>query len=261
MSFENIGRRETLPEKVYAVIKEAILSGGMKEGDSLPTEPELEEQFGVSRAVIRDAVRMLKAQGLIDVRHGKGMFVSASQIEAFTDALVTTLRRDNATVWDVEQFEKIFLPQVFALASSTATKEHIARIRKLGDKYKKSYRELIESRGESTGTAYDDYRNFILAVFDGTGNKMIRILGEVLLSMRKWRNITGDDDYEKIIALENAAIDTFIAALETSDPIKAAEIVSELLKYDDTIAAIMKQTPIGTSPEIPADIFYSSWKI
>ncbi|MBN2626439.1 MAG: FadR family transcriptional regulator, partial [Spirochaetales bacterium] len=101
MTFEKVSVKETLAEKVCSAIKDAILSGEFRGGDLLPSEPNLEKQFGVSRAVVRDAVRMLKALGLVDVRHGKGMYVSLSQREAFTGALLLSLQREGGTVWDV----------------------------------------------------------------------------------------------------------------------------------------------------------------
>jgi len=76
---------------------------------------ELAEQFGVSRAVMRDATRILMAQGLVEVKHGLGVFVTPSQNEAFGEALLLALRRAGATVWDVEQFEQVILPEVVLL--------------------------------------------------------------------------------------------------------------------------------------------------
>ena len=269
MSFENIGKRETLPEKVCKTIKESILSGELKGGDVLPTEPELEKQFGVSRAVIRDAVRMLKAQGLIDVKHGKGMFVSHSQIEAFTDALLTSLRRDNASVWDVEQFEQIFLPQVFAVASIEATEDELLKVKANGANYisvfkclneaeKNNDPVLIEKTSKESKEAFDQ---FMGAVFTCTHNKMITLIGEVLISLRKWRTISEDnsDEYD-IDKFEELIINKFIQAIETQDAVKAAAMIREGISYDATIVSIMKSTPVGTSPEIPGEAFYRAYE-
>src|ERR687886_1492365 len=60
-------------------IRTAIVTGQLGEGDRLPPERELAEQFGVSRVTIRDALRALEAMGLIDVKVGArgGAFVTA----------------------------------------------------------------------------------------------------------------------------------------------------------------------------------------
>src|SRR5918912_2930273 len=59
-------------------IRTAIVTGQLGEGDRLPPERELAEQFGVSRVTIRDALRGLEAMGLLNVRVGArgGAFVT-----------------------------------------------------------------------------------------------------------------------------------------------------------------------------------------
>ena len=109
--------KQTLAEQVAAQIKDAILEGTWGPGEALPTEPQLAEAYDVSRAVVRDATRMLAARGLVEAQHGRGVFVTESQAAAFGDALLLALRRDGATVWDVEQFEQMILPEVCALAA------------------------------------------------------------------------------------------------------------------------------------------------
>lgn len=262
MSFESIGKRETLPEKVCRVIKESILKGEMQGGDALPTEPELESQFGVSRAVIRDAMRMLKAQGLIEVQHGKGMFVTHSQLDAFTDALLTTLRREKATAWDVEQFERIFLPQVFALAAEKASDHDLKQIRSLGERYIEVFSKTFQS-DEASDKLIEAFHDFNYAIFHATANKMIKLVGEVLLSLRQFRNVeTGDaPDAPMILKLETAYINRYIEALETRDPQKASSMVAEVLSYNEDLAQILKETPVGSKPTVPMDLLLNSYKI
>ncbi len=57
-----------LSDRVVAEIERLILSGELREGEKLPTEAELCQAFGVSRSVIRDAVRTLSARGLVHVQ-------------------------------------------------------------------------------------------------------------------------------------------------------------------------------------------------
>lgn len=270
MSFKNIGKRETLPDRVSRTIKESILNGEICGGDALPTEPELEKQFGVSRAVIRDAVRMLKAQGLIEVRHGKGMYVTKPQIESFMDSLLTTLRRDQANAWDSEEFEQIFLPQVFTLAAQTANSQEKKHIRKLGEQYLSVFKTLIDFEIEGDKEkitkqeieTHNVFNDFMLSVFEATGNKMIKLLGQVSLSIRKFRQITDlKPDDTRIYKLEKIAIETYIKAVESTNGEDSAKLISSILTYGGEMKKIMKETPIGQSPQIPSDIFFSSYDI
>ncbi|MGL1891476.1 MAG: GntR family transcriptional regulator [Spirochaetaceae bacterium] len=262
MSFEKIGIRETLPEKVFKAIKESILSGELDAGSPLPTEPELEKQFGVSRAVIRDAVRMLKGQGLIVIKHGKGMYVSSSQTEAFTDALLTSLRRDNATAWDVEQFESIFLPQIISISATEATEKDITNIKEAGKNYLDLFEKHVNDDFDKTKLAF---ALFMSTIFISTHNKLIILLGDVLVSLRKFRdvsteNIEEEDDTEQMIKLESLIINRFILAIETRNPDEAAKIIRESITFDSSIVSILKQTPVGTSPKIPGDLFFKAYK-
>ena len=69
---EAIAAPRRLHAHVVDVLVRAIVSGELAPGSLLPTEPEMSAQFGVSRAVVREALRVLGAKGLIDVRHGSG---------------------------------------------------------------------------------------------------------------------------------------------------------------------------------------------
>lgn len=68
-------RRNTLTEKVGMAIRERIASGEYSVGEKLPKEQDLVARFAVSRTVIREALAQLSADGLVDIRHGVGVFV------------------------------------------------------------------------------------------------------------------------------------------------------------------------------------------
>ncbi len=65
-----------LSERVIRAVLDGVRSGRTPPGGRLPTERELGEQFGVSRSVIREALHVLAARGVLSVEHGRGIFVS-----------------------------------------------------------------------------------------------------------------------------------------------------------------------------------------
>src|SRR5678810_1347444 len=67
--------RKTLTEIAHQELQKAILGGTFRLGTQLPTEAELCEMFGVSRTVVREALRVLEDEGLVSRRHGVGTFV------------------------------------------------------------------------------------------------------------------------------------------------------------------------------------------
>lgn len=77
LELKKIARPQRLSEGVCAELERRIRAGEYAPGEQLPTEKLLSERFEVSRAVIREAVARLKADGLIESRQGSGAFVAA----------------------------------------------------------------------------------------------------------------------------------------------------------------------------------------
>ncbi|MFF3466438.1 FadR/GntR family transcriptional regulator [Streptomyces sp. NPDC001984] len=71
-------RRSALSEQVIAELRTQITSGEWPVGFRIPTEPELVEQLGVARNTVREAVRALAHNGLLDIRQGSGTYVAAT---------------------------------------------------------------------------------------------------------------------------------------------------------------------------------------
>ncbi|RLC00302.1 MAG: FadR family transcriptional regulator, partial [Deltaproteobacteria bacterium] len=59
-----------ISENIVQQIRQAILKGELRPGDRLPSEKDLAENFGVSKASLREAFRALEALGLLEVRQG-----------------------------------------------------------------------------------------------------------------------------------------------------------------------------------------------
>jgi GntR family transcriptional regulator len=66
--------------QLIGVLKEKIRSGEWQAGDQFPSEPDLCESYGVSRTVVRQALREIELEGLITRRKGKGTFVAKPKI-------------------------------------------------------------------------------------------------------------------------------------------------------------------------------------
>ena len=63
-------RPQKMADMVAGRIRQMIARGAITDGEWLPTEPELMEQFGVSRPTLREAFRVLESESLISVRRG-----------------------------------------------------------------------------------------------------------------------------------------------------------------------------------------------
>jgi DNA-binding FadR family transcriptional regulator len=71
-------RREPLADQVIAQLRSQITSGEWPVGSRIPTEAELVERLGVARNTVREAVRALAHNGLLDIRQGSGTYVLAT---------------------------------------------------------------------------------------------------------------------------------------------------------------------------------------
>ncbi|MCM8750203.1 FadR family transcriptional regulator [Thermomicrobiaceae bacterium CFH 74404] len=106
-----------LHEGVVQQITQQIVSGALQPGMALPTEPELARQFGVSRTVIREAVRVLASKGLITVRHGSGMWVQPPDAWDHLDPLILFERVRSGQ--DVDWLDEVLeLRKVLELAAA-----------------------------------------------------------------------------------------------------------------------------------------------
>ena len=70
-----------LYQQLYTILKADITHGGWKPGDLFPTEPELMDQFGVSRITVRQVMEMLSNEGLVVREQGRGTFIAKPTLE------------------------------------------------------------------------------------------------------------------------------------------------------------------------------------
>lgn len=85
--FRVMQREESLASRVARELEQLILQNRLAIGERLPSERDLSEQFGVSRTVIREAVRTLSAQGLLEVKTGSGTVVRRPTSEAAAESM------------------------------------------------------------------------------------------------------------------------------------------------------------------------------
>ena len=114
-------------------IRQAIVAGRLREGERLPPERELAEQFGVSRVTLRDALRALEAMGLIDVRVGArgGAFVTAPTGDIVGQTMSDMMMMSAVSPEDVVEARLIVELGTVTLACARATDEDIGRLREL----------------------------------------------------------------------------------------------------------------------------------
>ncbi|WP_040346515.1 FadR/GntR family transcriptional regulator [Neobacillus bataviensis] len=74
-------RKQTLTEIVFERIKTYISENQCQPGDRLPTEKEIVNMLGVSRTIVREALKSLQSQEIIDIKQGSGIFVKEIEFQ------------------------------------------------------------------------------------------------------------------------------------------------------------------------------------
>lgn len=116
---------------LVAQIKQEIIMGQYPEGTRLPTEHEMAAQLSVSRPTVREALRLLEAEGLISTRPGPGggPRVCRPDIVTVTRSLTTLFQYDRVTLAELLEARRAIEPACAYVAASGASVEDIARLR------------------------------------------------------------------------------------------------------------------------------------
>lgn len=113
-----------LHTQVVDALVRSIVSGELTPGSGLPSEPEMSARFGVSRSVIREAMRLLDAKGLIVVRQGSGIRVTPQERWDLLDPAVLRALPESGTstavLRDLLEARKIVECEIAALAAERA---------------------------------------------------------------------------------------------------------------------------------------------
>ena len=126
--FDRVVREPRLSDKVADMMLNTIIENGMSAGDSLPSERELGEQFGVSRTVVREAVRALAAKGVIEVRSGSGLRVAAVNASTVSQSMSLYLRGGTVDFEKVQEVRALLEVHLAGLAAELASEEDVSSL-------------------------------------------------------------------------------------------------------------------------------------
>lgn len=126
-----------------ADLRRRILDGSLRQGESLPTEAELSERFGVHRSTVREGLRQLEQEGLLR-RDGKKLLVSMPRQKDLATAAERALRLRQVTFRDLWQVANVLEPLCASLAAQLATPEELDALELNLDRT-----ELVVSSGSS----------------------------------------------------------------------------------------------------------------
>lgn len=117
---------------LQADIMNLILERELEAGDPLPTENELSAVLGVGRNTLRESLKVLQALGVIEIRHGFGMFVAPNNFDALADGLTfrgrLALRHQGQDALQLVDVRQALESGLIARAMDLMTAERLAAV-------------------------------------------------------------------------------------------------------------------------------------
>jgi GntR family transcriptional repressor for pyruvate dehydrogenase complex len=122
-------RRLKVADSVAAQLEQLITRGDIKPGEKLPPERVLAEQFGVGRSSMREAIRVVEANGMLRTDHGRGVFVVSDKkaMPKLADLLVF----DDFTVPDLFEVRLSLEPDAAGLAARRITASQVTDLQRI----------------------------------------------------------------------------------------------------------------------------------
>lgn len=223
------------PEKAAQVvakqIRQTVLSGTLSVGDRLPSEKGMIEQFGYSRAVVREALRLLEAEGLIALSAGRngGAVVTTPSTNQIVSNIDMLLRMQQTSIKEVYEAQRLIEPIVVKLAIDKASPEDFDKIRKTI--------ELIEAHPDDVELVRQQSNRFHTLLGEATKNNVISIVAGILRQIVVDFNYEGDEEEAKSIARIHRRI---LEAIEAKD-LEAA--IRRSLRHIDAGETVMCSRP------------------
>lgn len=153
MQNENLSQRTAEKLREMITVEEIY-----KYGEKLPNENELSEELGISRTTLREAIRTLVSEGLLEVKRGRGTFV-AERIDQYTDSGMD-FSEMKITLRDLYEARMIFEPTAAALACKRATDEEIEEILRLGEECQRQVK--LDPQGMGRITSESEFHGAIV---------------------------------------------------------------------------------------------------
>lgn len=176
---------ERLYERIVSQIEKRIEAGDLKVGDRLPSERELAEQFAVSRTAVREAVKALRQKGLVEIRPGRGTFITNGTSDSVRSSLDMLMKMGGTKgSGNLVEVREILEPEIAALAATRITEEYIVAMQEAVS--------IMDTALDNVDLFVEADLDFHLALAEGTQNPIIPILMDSIIDLlRKQRKRIG----------------------------------------------------------------------
>jgi GntR family transcriptional repressor for pyruvate dehydrogenase complex len=167
---------ERLYQQIVEQIELRFVTGELKVGDKLPSERELAEQFAVSRIAVREAVKALREKGLVEIRPGKGTFITNGTQGVVRHSLGLLMKVGSVGASpNLVEVREIMEPEIAALAATRITDEQIDKMTEAVG--------LMDTALDNVNVFVEADLDFHLALAHATQNPIIPILMDSIIDL------------------------------------------------------------------------------
>ncbi len=226
-------------EVVISQLKAKIVSGELGPGDLLPPEKNLAEKMGVSRASIREALKVLEFMGLIESKPGGGTSISYVHSDLLIEKLNSiSLCQNDTALLDLMELREVLEPKIVELAVARGTDSELAEIEQLLEKVDGSLDEAFNSQADAM---------FHMAIARASHNIFfIRLMETALAMLKETRTRTLSLHRRKEVILEEHR--EILKNLKKRDKLNAIKAIRTHLKR---IRSFVEQGFVDTGNEEP----------
>lgn len=212
--------RRTLAEQVAEGIASFILAQQLRVGDSLPSAARLAEDFGVSRPVVREALKTLEARGMIKIQNGKLATVSPITSSLLRDYFDQSIRQRSEAVLELLEVRKGIEVQGAQLAAKRRTAADLAKLHAI----LREMRAAVEHQEQ-----YAELDTQLhLALMEASHNHMLFHLAESIRALIKdtIREGLRVETAQQSLEITQPGHERLVAAIEQGDAALAAQLMS-----------------------------------
>jgi GntR family transcriptional regulator, transcriptional repressor for pyruvate dehydrogenase complex len=224
----SIGRLEREPrlyEKLADKILQLISSGTWKPGLRLPPERELSEAFGVSRTVVREAVKALEARGVLESVVGGGVSVRLADSDMVSRSLQTYMQLSNRVDFEIRlnEIRRVLEVEMVALAAARRTPEEVAKLREI-------CRQMRAGGNTAKQMAELDFRLHI-TLAEATQNDLFKVLLAPLIHQLRDHIILTWEDFPRPVEQVFDQHEAIVSAVENGDADGARQAMQKHLMF------------------------------
>ena len=237
--FETV-KPNKVSEHIIEQIRKAIFEGQLKPGDKLPSERELVENFKVSKATLREAIRSLEVLGFLEIRKGAsgGSFVTEVDMEKARDCFTNFLHFKNLSLKDLSEVRLLLEPHIAEKAALGINEEDLKRLEELLREcdYVLRHDIPIESRKNEV-----EFHRIIASV---TGNPILMFILDFVENLLIDTKEILQPSREFSQKVQKAHRRIYKALLERNGKKARAEMVKHVREVEQDLVALQKERRI-----------------